>query len=136
MPVHEVIEYTHEHNVTVRRADGYDRYYLGGKTVKELRETRHRPAGYPVAASSGFAANTASVPFHGTTGGESRMGFPAQSDDRTEQLRGERTATLDQGRHMLVAALNLTRGVLERDPLLDQIVDIDCELARRLEMKA
>ncbi len=64
------------------------------------------------------------------------MGFAAQSDDRTEQLRGERTATLDQGRHMLVAALNLTPGVLERDPLMDQLVDIDCELARRLEPKA
>jgi hypothetical protein len=59
------------------------------------------------------------------------MGFAAQNDDRTEQLCGERTATLDQGRHMLVAALNQTRGVLERDPL----IDIDCELARRLEMK-
>jgi hypothetical protein len=147
MPGHEVIEYTYGRSVTVRRADGYARHNLIRQTVEELREThRDRPVEFdhgngrrdknPVVTLPRFAANPASVPFHGTTGGRPRMEFPAQNDDRTYQLRGERTATLDQGRHMLVAALNLTRGVLERDPLMDQLVDIDCELARRLEMKA
>jgi hypothetical protein len=43
------------------------------------------------------------------------MEFLACSDARIEQLRGERTANLDQGHHVLVAALELP---WEQDPLL------------------
>jgi hypothetical protein len=55
--------------------------------------------------------------------------FLARSDDRIERLRGEHTATLDRGRYVLAAALDLD---MEDNPLLqDQLTDMDFEVARR-----
>lgn len=64
------------------------------------------------------------------------MEFLASSDARIEQLRGERTATLDQGRYLLGAALGTwhPETLAERNPVEDQLIDINAELARRREI--
>ena len=61
------------------------------------------------------------------------MEFLTRGDARIEQLRGERTATLDQGRYLLAAAMGTwhPETLAEHDPFEDQLVDINAELARR-----